>query len=55
MPWANFQTDRTVAKIPKGILKPNTRYNLQVQARGDSNETDVRSQTSFVRFTTGSW
>jgi hypothetical protein len=51
----NIQTDRTSFKVPKGVLKANTRYRLQIQARGDSNDLDVRSQTSWVYFTTGSW
>jgi hypothetical protein len=51
----NLQTDRTSVKVPTGVLKPNTRYRLQVQARGDSNDLDVRSQSPWVYFTTGSW
>jgi hypothetical protein len=51
----NIQTDRTYFKVPKGVLKPNTKYRLQIQARGDSNDLDVRSQTAWVNFTTGSW
>jgi hypothetical protein len=51
----NLQTDRTSVKVPKGVLKPLTKYRVQIQARGDSNDLDVRSQTSWATFTTGSW
>jgi hypothetical protein len=54
-PRNNFQTDRTYAKIPKGALKANTRYRLQIQARSDSLDIDRRSQTSWRYFTTGNW
>jgi hypothetical protein len=51
----NLQTDLTSVRIPKGALKPNTQYKLQIQARGDSNDLDRRSNSSWVYFTTGSW
>jgi hypothetical protein len=51
----SFSTDRTSIQVPKGVLKPNTTYRLQIQARGDSNDLDVRSQSSWVYFTTRNW
>jgi hypothetical protein len=50
-----FNTDLLYAQVLKGLLKPNTRYEVQIQARGDSNDLDRRSQTSWIPFTTGSW
>jgi hypothetical protein len=55
IPQNNFQTDFNFAQVPKGTLKPNTRYRLQIQARGNSQDVDVRSNTSWIIFTTGSW
>lgn len=51
----NFQTDLTYAHVPKGVLKPNNNYRLQIQARSNSQDVDYRSQTAWVNFTTGSW
>jgi hypothetical protein len=50
-----YQTDLLFARVPKGILKPNTRYEIQIQARGDSNDTDRRSQTAWIPFRTAVW
>lgn len=50
-----YQTDLLFAQVPTGILKPNTRYEIQIQARGDSNDLDRRSQTAWIPFRTGTW
>lgn len=41
--------------IPKGVLKPNKSYRIQIQARSNLQDTDARSHGMAVNFTTGSW
>jgi hypothetical protein len=55
IPSNTLQTDRTSIQVPRGVLKPNTTYRLQIQARADSNDLDARSQSSWVYFTTRNW
>lgn len=50
-----FITDFNRATMPPGALKPNRRYQLQIEARGGSQDIDSRSKSSWVTFTTGSW
>lgn len=51
----NFHTEFTQHAIPKGVFKPNHEYRLRIQARADSQDTDARSESDWVTFTTGAW
>lgn len=48
-------TNRTQYTMPKGTLKPNTNYRIQIQARTNLQDTDARANSKWVNFTTGSW
>jgi hypothetical protein len=54
-PARNFHTEFTQHTIPKGVFKPNHQYRLRIQARANSQDTDARSESDWVTFTTGSW
>lgn len=51
----NFHTEFIQHTIPKGVFKPNHEYRLRIQARSNSQDTDARSESDWVTFTTGSW
>jgi hypothetical protein len=48
-------TNATHFTIPKGVLKPNCTYRVQIQARSNLQDTDSRSYSKWVNFATGSW
>jgi hypothetical protein len=48
-------TNATHFTIPKGVLKPNCSYKVRIQARSNLQDTDSRSYSKWVNFTTGSW
>lgn len=50
-----MQTNFTSFALPKGVLKPNHRYTMKIQARFGNQDTDARSESDWVNFTTGSW
>lgn len=54
-PARNLHTDFVQHTIPKGVFKPNHQYKLRIQARSGSQDTDARSESDWVTFTTGSW
>ena len=50
-----ISTTTTHFKLPKGVLRPKTEYSLQIQARGNLQDTDCRASSKSIIFTTGSW
>lgn len=48
-------TNTTHFTIPKGVLKPACVYRIQIQARSDLQDTESRSYSKWVNFSTGSW
>ena len=48
-------TDFNTVTMPPGALKPNCTYQLRIEARSGSQDLDLRSQSDWVTFKTGSW
>jgi len=48
-------TDFPTFKKPSGDLKPNCNYKMMIDARAGSLDTDMRSGTGWINFSTGSW
>lgn len=41
--------------VPSYQLKPNTNYRLRIEARFDNNDTDKRSRSDWITFSTDNW
>jgi len=50
-----LHTDFARVTMPPGVLKPNSQYQLRIEARSGSQDLDKRSRSAWVNFTTGSW
>jgi len=45
----------TSYEMPRGMLKPNCNYRIQILARAGGQDMDMRSRTAWINFRTGSW
>lgn len=48
-------TNKTSFKIPKGVLKPNSNFRIRIEARSDLQDTESRSRSKWINFSTGAW
>ena len=57
--WTSFghsmRTDFTYFTIPAGVLQPGRQYKFRIEARAGAQDTDQRSRSDWVTFTTGTW
>jgi hypothetical protein len=59
-PWRSKYTQFTSHTFPKGILKPNCDYKIQILVRGGAagsaqQDMDMRSRTGWIQFRTAAW
>jgi hypothetical protein len=50
-----MRTDLNFFNVPPGVLQPNRQYKFRIEARASSSDLDMRSNSDWVTFTTGTW